>query len=803
MDSTIGHFRIALRMLAKRPGLTAARALTVTTVVTAVSAVFAVANATMLRPLPFPDAGRLVRVYLQPPGTTALRDATPLDPWEFVRIRGRTQLIERLEGIWPAERAVMDDGEPDAVPAGRVSAGFFSLLGGRTVLGRTFSEAEAESGAAVVVLGHGLWQRRFGGDRAVLGRTLLVDREPHTIIGVIGPGFEPAYAPSEFWTPLTHPAGRPSGLTSVRTIGLLRPGVTAAQANGEMAGLLKPLEKEAPVLLNGWTTGVVSLREAQFGSRRPAILMLLAAVAVLALIAIANLANLTLADVLFRRTEFAVRAALGGSRRAIAAPELAQSAVLAAAGGAAGIVGASWLVPVLLALDPSSTLSATDLSPDWRVVLCGFGAAGLVMAAAVAGPVLRLAGPTLASGLTAGSRRAVGGPTARRVRIALVTAQTALALVLISTGALVAAALLQATRTNPGFDPANVVTAQLRLSAAVFPTEADRATFIANVLDRLRATPGIVDAATTLNAFTVGNAFTTMVHIEDRPTPDGQPYAVNYRRVSAGYFETMRIRLVSGRPFDRRDWVGGQLVAIVSRSFARRFWAGQDPIGRRLKRGVAGTWVVVVGVAEDVHDVGIDQPIADTLYTPYFQGSNAAAPVGLVVRTAADPAASLDAIKRAVWAVDPKQPLARIVVLEDFLSASLGAQRFRATLVAVCGMLGLALATIGTYGVTARSVVERTREVGIRLALGGRPRDVWWSIAWTSLRAVVAGALAGAAASGVAASLLTALLPELRGTPWTFSAAAGGALVLIGGAAALIAARGATSVEPLRALAAE
>jgi putative ABC transport system permease protein len=805
MDKAATHLKIALRLLTRRPGLTAGRLLTVTIVVTAVSAVFTVANATFLRPLPFPHADHLLRIYLQPPGTTDFNSANPLTPTEFERLRERVTLLERFEGIWTSERAIAGDGEPEAVPAGRVSAGFFRILGADASLGRVFTEDEVASDAKLVVISYGMWMRRYAGDPSAIGRMLLIDREPHVILGVMPAGFEPALAASEMWTPLTtRNAMAQTRLSSVQTLGLLRPGVTREQVLTELEVIFEDLRQETPAILKGWTTGAIDLRQAQFGSRRPAVLMLLAAVVALGLIAIANLANLTLADVMFRRGDFAVRAALGASRGALAATEIAQSVILAVAGGAAGLAGAAWLVPALLALDPSSAALARHAPIDWRVALCGFAVAAIVMMAAVAVPVLRLAGPALAFDVTAGSRRAIGGRAARRIRVALVTAQTALALILLSSGALIVSALQDSSRMSPGFDPSRVVTAQLRLSANLFPEPVDRANFVDRVLERLRSTPGIVNAGTTLNTFTPNGAFVTLVHIEDHPTPDGQPHTVQYRRVSSGYFETMRIAVLNGRAFERRDWVDAPPVAIVSRGFAKRFWPGQDPMGRRIKRGAsAAVWSTVVGVVEDVRDVALDQEPADTVYTPYYQGSSPAAPVGLVVRTAGDPRAMVAAIKQAVWSVDAKQPLANVITLEQFLAESLGAQRFRAVLVAVCGAIGLLLATIGTYGVTARSVVERTREVGIRLALGGRALDVWWTVAWGSLKAVVAGAIVGIAASIAAGTALAAFLPEVRGAAWVFAALCGCALVLVGAVAALVAARGVTSIEPLRALRAD
>ncbi len=798
---TSGSLKVALRTLAKRRGLTIARGLTVTVVVTAVSAVFSVANATLLRPLPFPDPGRLVKVYFQPPGTSSFADADSLDALAFVRLRESMRTMDAFVGIFPNDRSVTGDGEPESILAGGVTDGFFTLLGGDTIVGRTFTETEFATGARVVVLGHGLWLRRFGGDRAVVGRVLVVDREPHTIVGVARPGFEPGYARSEFWTPLDLRKPNPY-FSGVETIGRLRPGVTEAQATGELNAVLPRVAEEVPEAYNGWKLGALGLREAQYGSRRPTILMLLAAVMGLALIAAANLTNLTLADVMFRRSDFAVRAALGGSRLDLASSEIWQSLGVALAGGAAGVLAASWLVPALLALDPSALLPPGQLATDWRVVLCGFGIAAAVMTAAVAVPTLRLARPGLAADLTTGARRAIGGRSASRLRIALVIAQTALAIVLLSSGALVVATFQRASRIAPGFDPENVVTARLRLSEIALPTSESRTAFVEEVVNRLRETPGIVGASTTLNWFVAGQAGAqSLGFVEDRPTPDGAPYRIQSRRVTPGYFRTMRISVIKGRDFQDTDRVGSQSVAIVSRSFAQRFWPGQDPLGRRVKRGVTTKeWAIVIGMVEDVRDVSIDEAPRDTLYTPFLQAGLSPLPVSLVVRTAADPSGFIRAIKQAVWRVDPNQPLANVVTLESFLHDSLGPQRFRALLVTGYALLGLLLATIGTYGVTARSLAERTREVGLRLALGGGRSRVWWTVASTSLKAVVVGALAGVLGSGAAGAALQALLPELREAGWLFSAAAAGALVLAGCAAALMAARGVMSVEPSRAL---
>jgi putative ABC transport system permease protein len=311
-----------------------------------------------------------------------------------------------------------------------------------------------------------------------------------------------------------------------------------------------------------------------------------------------------------------------------------------------------------------------------------------------------------------------------------------------------------------------------------------------------------VAASTTLNSFVSGQGGAqSLAFVEERPTPDGAPYRIQSRRVTPGYFETMRIPILKGRDFQESDRAGRASVAIVSRSFAERYWPGQDPLGRRAKRGVTTKeWATVVGVVEDVRDISLDEAPRDTFYTPFLQSNLTPLPVSLVVRTARAPSAFIPSIKQAVWQVDPDQPLSNVVSLETFLHDSLGPQRFRALLVTGYALLGLLLATIGTYGVTARSVVERTREVGLRLALGGAPARVLWTVAATSLQAIAAGAVAGLAASGAALAALAALLPELRQADWLLGAAAASTLVFAGCAATLMAARGVMSVPPARAL---
>ncbi len=786
------------RVLLRRPGLSIARLVTVAVAVSAVAAVTAIAGATILRQLPFPEPGRLVQISLLASDDSDITNAAPLFPVVFSHLDARGPSLEAVTGIWRLERAVAGSGEPESVPGGRVPANFFPMLGASLLAGRTFTDEEVRADAPLVVLSYGLWVRMFGSDPAIIGKAIQIDRRPHTVVGIAARDFDPAFTATQFWTPLRAGDNLSVRATVVQTIGRLRRGATAASATSDLQPVLASARAELPDLLRGETIRVVDLRESRYGSRRNALLMMLVMVSALALIATANLANLTFADLASRLNDFALRSALGGSTRAIVAAEVIPCVALGVLGSTLGLWIAATAMPWMLSLDPSLAAAGIAIAVDWRVGLAGLAASLAVMGAAVAIPSWRMARRDQRAYL-GGSRST--DPRGGRVRSVLVATQIAFALVLVSAAALVLTALHRNARVDPGFDPSHVVAGQLRLPDAVFPDHDARVRFIRGVLDRLRETPGVIGAGTTLNPFTVGGAFTTNVSIEDAPRPDGGAYSLQFRRVSPGYFEAMGIRTLFGRTFQRTDTATSPPVAIVSSAFARRFWPNGTAIGRRIKRGPAtAPWLEIVGVVDDVRDAGLTQNTGPMMYTSYYQGSTSATPAALVVRIAGDPRSAVPAIKQAVWAVDPQQPLSNIVLLDEYLESSLGPQQFRAWLVALCSGFGILLAVVGIYGVTARSVAERTREVGIRMALGARPGDVWARLVFASLGAVAAGAAVGAILSLMVDGSLARLLPELGGGNWMYRALACAIMIAAGGAAATIAARQAAAVEPLTAL---
>ena len=786
------------RAILRRPGLSIARLATVAVVVTAVSAVTAIAAATVLRQLPFPEPDRLVRIYLVAADAPDITNATPLFPVVFRHLDSRGPSLEAVAGIWTLERAVAAGGESESISGARVTANFFSLLGAGLARGRTFTSEEVEADAPLVVLSHGLWVRMFGSDPLIVGKVIQVDRRAHTVVGVTAPDFDPAFTATQFWTPFRAGDSASVRATVVQTIGRLRRGAGASAASSDLRPVLAAARAELPDLLRGDTIGAIDLRESQYGSRRNALLLMLAMVAALTLLATANLANLTVADLASRLGDVALRSALGGSTRAIVMAEVIPCVVLSLLGSGLGLWMAATAVPGMLSLDPSLGAAGIAIAVDWRVALAGLAASVTVMSVSVAVPSWRIARRDHRAFL-GGSR--LTDSRGGQVRATLVGAQIAFALVLVSAAALVVTTLQRNAVIKPGFNPAHVVAGQLRLSDGPFPDHDARVRFIDRVLDRLHETPGVAGAGTTLNPFTPGGAFTTNVLVEDAPRPDGQPHTIQFRRVSPGYFEAMEIRLMSGRTFQRTDTAKTPAVALVSDAFARRFWPHGSAIGRRIKRGAATSpWLEIVGVVEDVRDAGLIRETGPVMYTSYYQGSTGTTPAALVVRTTGDPRSAIPAIKHAIWSVDPQQPLSNIVVLDDYLEASLGPQRFRAWLVVLCSGFGIVLAVVGIYGVTSRSVAERTKEAGIRMALGARPVEVWWRLVLESLRAILAGAGSGAILSFIVDGSLVRLLPELGASDWGYRAFASALLIAAGAAAAMIAARQAVAIDPIRAL---
>ncbi len=711
--------------------------LTVALVTGAGTSVAAFINATLVRPLPYPDADRLVGVHTMPPDGTSPADWNALHALDILRFRERLRRADAVEGAWREDKIVTTGaGEPSSVPAARVSPGFLALLGGKPIVGRLWTADEGLANARVCVLSYGLWQRMFGGDPAIVGRTIAIDRDPHVIIGVTQDGFRPSYLTSDLWTPLVlrmEALPNPRS-TFIQGVARIAPGATAAQLNAEVEQVMRDLAAESPATHAGITAGIDSLRQREFGDQRTAAAILAAAVAALALIAVANLANLRLAQVIAERTDVALRVALGAGQWDLVRAQFTEGGLIAVMGGGLGIATAFLAMPVLRSIDPRSSAAIGAVPIDWRVLLGAWLLAAIVAIVSGLIPVWRESRRDLVAGMLSSGRRTTGTPQEARMRRGLVAAEAALALVLLVSSAVFTSALSRAAHRDVGFDASNVLAGQLRMPEAAYPTVEARGAFARAVLERVRAVPGVVSAATTLNPFSPNGSYVTGVLIEGHAVPPGGDFTAAFRRVSDGYFSTMKIPILQGRAIGSEDRFDSMPVAVLSKSFAAKYWPGEDPMGRRLIRGK--TAYTVVGIAADVEDEGAGQSSASIFYIPFAQNSAALTGATLVVRTSGRPEDFAAGVRAAVLSVDPNQPLEKITTFEAFFRSSLGPDRFRGTLLGLLAVLGLTLTTVGIYGVTACTVEERARELGVRLVLGASPGGLF--------RMVVGGVAEGA-----------------------------------------------------------
>ena len=782
LERLVFDVRQALRGLRRRPAYAIAGISTLALVIGVNATLFAAINATLFRQIGLKSGERTVTIYTMPPGLTDAKDRNPLHAIDLVRFRERSRTLTHISGMSLQERVLGTSDDPLVVRTAAVSATLLGLAPESALLGRVFDEAEETRKDRVVVMSHGFWRRQFGGDPAIVGRAITLDAEPYTVVGVMPSSFPPKFLEADLWTPLgiTTSAATDDSRTYIVPVAELADGATLAQADAEIRRIIGDLAKELPRTHQGFSSGVIGFREWQYGQFKAPLAILFLAVTTLTLIAAFNVASLTLATVTARQGEMALRRAIGATRWAIARLVIAEIAIINVIGAVCAIAMGAWLLPALLRIAPATTAVLGEVGMDWRVAVYALACAVLASLAAGVVPALYAADSSVGTG--ASSNRTVGSRARQRWRTALLTVQIALSVALLVAGGLLVRAMIRTAGTSTGFDATRVLTAQLRLPPSRYGIANDRVQVLARILDAVARAPGVLHAASTQNQFKPGFSYQTMMEIENRPTPTGAPYTVQWRRISPDYFQAMRIRVLSGRAFSLQDDVDTPPVAIVSEAFARRYWENLDPIGRRIRRGTK--FLTVVGVVGDVSDVDLLQPPEPTLYAPWAQTSNTNFPIGIVVRTASNPLDVASSLRTIVAAADPTLALDRIQPLEAFLADSLAPQRFRTTLMLGLAAVGLLLGAIGVAGVTARSIAERMPEFGVRLALGCGSGALWRGTVFEQLRVVAMGAVIGVALAVAAGRLLGAVLPETQGIDPAVIATALGAL----GASVLLAA---------------
>jgi putative ABC transport system permease protein len=801
--TTFGReLRQAWRSLVQRKAYFFTCAATLTLVLGANAAMFAVVNATMLRPMPFATSGEVVQLFSQPPGTTGVLQRNPLQQMEVPRLRERVRTLARLEGFLLAERVTTLGGEPGVAQTASVTTGLLPMMGAPIALGRGFLESESGPGQFVAIVTDRYWRDTLGaGD--VLGSSIAIDGDPHTIVGILAPSFAVPFMDAHMFTPLyANPEPQPRAPPrSVVGLGELAPGASLSQLRDELASINRQLTQEFPRTHTGWNLGAQTAREWQYGSMRVPLLMLFAATAFVLLIACVNIANLTSAQAIARSGELALRVALGGTRADILRVHLAELLIVCASGLIPGLLLATLAVPALLAINPTIARTLGAVAIDWRVQLFSAAIAIVTAVAAAVIPAIRAMRGQMSGTISAGATRTTGSAVAIRLQRVLVSIEVALCVALLMAGAVVVQGLQDLSERSPGYQSAGVLTAQIRLPDAAYKTPELRAAVVARMLDRIRALPGVISASTTQNTFVPQFSFQTLISVKDRPTADGQPHTVQFRRVSTDYFKTMQIKMLRGRTVTDADVANQPHVAIVSRLFAERLLAEGEPIGQTLLRTVPNSPpITVVGVVDDVVDVSVTAPTEPTLYLPWAQNNNSSVPIAFVIRTAVDPASTTPAVRAVIKDIDATLPLRRVQTLDVFVNESTAPERFRTMVLGIIAMLGLVLAAVGISGVTYRGVVDRTKEFAVRLALGSRPDAVVRLVLFESGRDLAIGTIAGLAAGAALCALLARSLENVGAVDVVTTTVAIGLIAIVGLVAACLPALRVLRVHPAEVL---
>jgi putative ABC transport system permease protein len=799
----ITDLRYAFRQLIRSPGFAAVTILTLALGIGACTAIFSVVNAVLLRPLDYPDPARLVVIR-----ETQLPDFPEfsVSPPNYLDWEKQTRSFENLAAYSGSRVNLTGDGEPQQLIGVKATAHYFDVYGIKPALGRTFlPEEDAPGKNHVVVLSYPFWQRVFGGATDVVGRPIQLNGEPYTVVGVAPLGFGIA-SKVDAWMPMAfepkETANDNRGAHYLSVAGRLRPGVMVAQAEAELKVLAAQLATQYPDSNKGWGIFMMPLQDYSVRDVRAVLYTLLGAVGCVLLIACANIANLLLARATARHREISIRAALGASRARLVRQLLTESVLLALCGGLAGILLARWGLDALLALAPANLPRVTDIHLDTGVL--GFSLALSVITGLVFGiaPAWLAARADVNEALKQGSRGSTEGGARGRLRSALVVVEVTFALMLLGGAGLLARSFMQLAHVDPGFAPENATLLRLSLPQKKYALPEQQTAFADALLERLKTLPGVQAAGLTHSMPLVGD-YVLGFNIEGRPAiaPSDLPNT-NYYAVTPEYFRAMGIRLVRGRIFTTRDDAKAPRVAIINETLARQHFSNEDPIGKRINiTNGPDTWREIIGIVGDIKQYGVDKPTSNQSYEPFAQVPFSS--LNVVIRTSGPSPALFGAIRPTVYAVDKDQPIGAIRPLEEIMADSIARQRFAMTLLTVFSLVALVIAAVGIYGVMAYSVVQRTGEFGIRLALGAQQRDVLRLVLAQGGKLVGLGLLIGLVATLAASRAMGSMLFNTSAQdPLTLAA-----ITLLLGAVALVAcllpASRATKVNPIEALRAE
>ena len=806
MDRLTQDIHYALRRLFKSPGFALVAVVTLALGIGANSAIFSVVNGILLKPLPYPESDRLVGVY-----HVYEKSREVMSGPNFIDVTRAATSLENAAAVQSSGIILTGEGDPVRLDIARASASLFGVLRVKPALGRTFTADEDTPGKTdVVVLSHGLWRTRFGSDPNVIGKRIQMDGVATEIIGVMPAGFSYP-AGREAWLPIAYDesfVSKQRGAWYLRVVARLKPGITPQQSAAEVEALGRNLARRYPDANEGLGMTTFPLHEAMVGGIRRSVLVLLGAVGFVLLIACANVANLLLARAAVRESEMAVRAALGAGRGRLVRQLLTECVILALAGGALGLLIAVWGVAFLTSLKPQGVPRLDAVTVDARVILFTFGIAlvtGLVFGLV---PAFHATRGALSGSLKEGGRGAVTSRGGARVRGTLVIVEMALAVMLLAGAGLLMRSFLRLQSVDPGFNPAHTLSFELSLPDSRYKENPPRVTFFDQLLPRLRALPGVRTADAVMALPLSGTNFNISFSIAGRPpVPPAQEPAMEVRVATPGYFNAIGIPLKRGRWFTEDDRDGTPRVVLLTESAAQRYFPNEDPIDKTVNLGWgrgpgkprAGG--AVVGIVGDVKEAGLNEPNAPEIYLPFRQWPIAS--MSVVMKTTTPPESLASAVRQEVHAVDPDLPVSNIGSLETIIAESISQPRFYMLLLATFASVALVLAAIGIFGVLSYTVSQRTREIGIRMALGAPGRSVVTLIVRQAMVLVASGVAAGTIAALLASQAMTKMLFSVKPTdPVTFAGVAAG-LAGVALLASYLPARRATRVDPIVALRAE
>jgi putative ABC transport system permease protein len=805
MESSLRDFRFAFRSLLKNRGFTVAALLCLALGVGASSAIYSVVQAVLLKPLPFGEPDRVVRIW----NRFLLQDMPklPSSGLEFLDLREQATSFEEVAALAPQLVSLTGEREPRQLLAARASASLFPVLGVEAAMGRVFSPEEDRFGQNdVALLDHSTWNEVFGSDPGVVGRTILLDGNPHTVIGILPESFSLSDFPFEIWLPQGLNLDRlpPRNVRFMSVLARLKPGIGLDQAQAELDLLARRFQQDYPESYpagSGWGMYLVPAHEDLVGEVRTTLMVLFGTVGLVLLIACANVANLLLARATSRSREIAIRAALGSSRAVLVRQFVSEGLVLSVLGAAFGLLLAFWAVRSLAAFDPGFP-RMEEVRLDGGVLLFTFGLAvalGIVFGLV---PIFQSSWKNLRDPLQEGSKSSAGAAN-RKIRSALVVAEIAIALVVLIGAGLMVGSFRRLLAEDPGFRPQGLLTVQFSLARLRYPEDSQVAAFHRELLERVPEIPGVESAAVASHLPLAGGLnLSGDLLVEGRlASATETPPMTGWRMVTPDYFETLGIPLLEGRSFSPADREDAAEVVIVDRRLAGRLWPEESPLGKRLKL-LAPTpeqsgWRTVVGVAGEVRQLGLGDTVSDQLYLPLAQYTNRG--LSLVVRTSSAPEGLAPAVREAIWSVDRDLPI-DVQTMEQRVHDSLSEQRFNTFLFSAFGAVALGLTVIGVYGVMAYSVVQRTRDVGIRMALGARKQDVLRLIVGQGAALVFLGIVLGVAVAWGLSRLMSSLLYGVEATDLATFAGVSAMLGMLGLLASYFPARRAARVDPVIAL---